>query len=207
MHEMGYCDGVLDAVEDRAAGRPVARIGVRVGSLHRIVPDAFEQSFQMMAAGGVADGAATEVTIVPARGIATPAAREFTTTDPPVACPPCGELRGPRRGRRRAGPGMGRVPRRTEAEMCLAIPGEVVELLPGNGDQLALVDVVGVKRKINIGLLEDDPVVPGDWVLIHVGFAMSKVDEKEAAEALRMLELMGQAFTDELQAVAESRIE
>jgi hydrogenase expression/formation protein HypC len=91
--------------------------------------------------------------------------------------------------------------------MCLAIPGEVVELLPGNGDQLAMVEVVGVKRRINIGLLEDDRVVPGDWVLIHVGFAMSKVDEREAAEALRMLELMGQAFADELQAVAESRIE
>jgi hydrogenase expression/formation protein HypC len=91
--------------------------------------------------------------------------------------------------------------------MCLAIPGEVVELLPGNGDQLALVDVVGVKRRINIGLMEDDPVVPGDWVLIHVGFAMSKVDQNEAAEALRMLELMGQAFTDELQAVTESSIE
>jgi hydrogenase expression/formation protein HypC len=91
--------------------------------------------------------------------------------------------------------------------MCLAIPGEVVELLPGNGDQLALVDVVGVKRRINIGLMEDDPVVPGDWVLIHVGFAMSKVDQKEAAEALRMLELMGQAFADEVAAVAESSIE
>jgi hydrogenase expression/formation protein HypC len=69
------------------------------------------------------------------------------------------------------------------------------------------VDVVGVKRRINVGLMEDDPVVPGDWVLIHVGFAMSKVDEREAAEALRMLELMGQAFTDELQAVTESSIE
>jgi hydrogenase expression/formation protein HypC len=91
--------------------------------------------------------------------------------------------------------------------MCLAIPGEVVELLPGDGDQLALVDVVGVKRRINVGLMEDDPVVPGDWVLIHVGFAMSKVDQEEAAEALRMLELMGQAFTDELQAVTESSIE
>ena len=91
--------------------------------------------------------------------------------------------------------------------MCLAIPGEVVELLPGNDDQLALVDVVGVKRRINVGLLEGERLVPGDWVLIHVGFAMSKVDEQEAAEALRMLELMGQAFTDELRAVAESRIE
>ncbi len=91
--------------------------------------------------------------------------------------------------------------------MCLAIPGRVVELLPGNGDQLALVDVVGVKRKINIGLLEGVPLQVGDHVLIHVGFAMSKVDEREAAEALAMLELMGQAFTDELQAVSESSIE
>lgn len=90
--------------------------------------------------------------------------------------------------------------------MCLAIPGEIVELLPGNNDQLALVDVVGVKRKINIGLLEDPPE-PGNWVLIHVGFAMSVVDEKEAAEALSMLEMMGSTFTEELQAVAESSIE
>lgn len=91
--------------------------------------------------------------------------------------------------------------------MCLAIPGQVVEFLPGNNDQLALVDVVGVKRKINIGLLEDTPLQIGDYVLIHVGFAMSKVDEKEAAEALSMLEMMGETFTEELQAVAESSIE
>ncbi|MEP7053759.1 MAG: HypC/HybG/HupF family hydrogenase formation chaperone [Actinomycetota bacterium] len=91
--------------------------------------------------------------------------------------------------------------------MCLAIPGEVVEFLPDTGGQLAMVDVVGVKRRINIGLLEDVPLDVGDWVLIHVGFAMSKVDEREAAEALSMLEMMGQTFTDELQAVAESSIE
>jgi hydrogenase expression/formation protein HypC len=91
--------------------------------------------------------------------------------------------------------------------MCLAIPGEVVEVLEGNEGQLAMVDVVGVKRRINIGLLEDDPVVAGDWVLIHVGFAMSKVDEAEAAQALSMLEMMGKDFADELQAVADSRIE
>jgi hydrogenase expression/formation protein HypC len=90
--------------------------------------------------------------------------------------------------------------------MCLAIPGEIVQMVAGSNDQLALVDVVGVKRKINIGLL-DDGVVPGEWVLIHVGFAMSKVDEKEAAEALSMLEMMGETFTEELQAVAESSIE
>ena len=91
--------------------------------------------------------------------------------------------------------------------MCLAIPGQVVEFLEGNNDQLALVDVVGVKRKINVGLMEGTPLQIGDYVLIHVGFAMSKVDEREAAEALSMLELMGQSFTDELQAVAESSIE
>jgi len=77
--------------------------------------------------------------------------------------------------------------------MCMAIPGEVVELLPGSGDQLAMVDVAGVTRPINIGLLDGQPLAPGDWVLIHVGFAMSKVDEQEAVEALRMLELMGRS--------------
>jgi hydrogenase expression/formation protein HypC len=91
--------------------------------------------------------------------------------------------------------------------MCLAIPGEIVDWVPDTHGQLALVDVVGVKRRINIGLLEPGEVDIGDWILIHVGFAMSKVDEHEAAEALRMLELMGQAFTDELDAVAASSIE
>jgi hydrogenase expression/formation protein HypC len=98
--------------------------------------------------------------------------------------------------------------------MCLAIPGEVVELpgcrdstAPPGADQLALVDVLGVRRRINIGLLEDGGLEPGDWILIHVGFAMSKIDEKEAAEALAMLEMMGQAFRDELDAVAGSSIE
>jgi hydrogenase expression/formation protein HypC len=91
--------------------------------------------------------------------------------------------------------------------MCLAIPGEVVGFVPDTNDQLALVDVVGVRRRINIGLLDPGEVDIGDWILIHVGFAMSKVDEKEAAEALSMLEMMGQAFTDELAAVAASSIE
>jgi hydrogenase expression/formation protein HypC len=91
--------------------------------------------------------------------------------------------------------------------MCLAIPGEIVSFVDGTNDQLAVVDVVGVKRRINIGLLEPGEVGVGDWILIHVGFAMSKVDEKEAAEALAMLEMMGQAFTDELEAVAAASIE
>jgi hydrogenase expression/formation protein HypC len=90
--------------------------------------------------------------------------------------------------------------------MCLGIPGEVVEFLPDHPD-LARVDVSGVKRVINIGLLADDPPAAGDWVLIHVGFALSKIDEAEAAAALEFLEGIGQAYADELAALAQSQIE
>ena len=90
--------------------------------------------------------------------------------------------------------------------MCLGIPGEVVELYADRAD-LAMVDVSGVRRAINIGLLEGEDVRPGDWVLIHVGFALSKIDEAEAAAALAFLEGIGQAYDDELAALADSRIE
>jgi hydrogenase expression/formation protein HypC len=91
--------------------------------------------------------------------------------------------------------------------MCLGIPGEVVELYPDRPD-LAKVDVSGVRRAINIGLLEgDDRPVVGDWILIHVGFALSKIDEEEAAAALAFLAGIGQAYDDELAALAGSLIE
>jgi hydrogenase expression/formation protein HypC len=90
--------------------------------------------------------------------------------------------------------------------MCLGIPGEVIEILPDRPD-LAKVDVSGVKRAINIGLLENERVEAGDWVLIHVGFAMSKIDEDEAKAALEFLEGVGQAYRDELNALRDSRIE
>ena len=90
--------------------------------------------------------------------------------------------------------------------MCLGIPGEVVEFLPDQPD-LARVDVSGVRLVINVGLLADDLPEPGEWVLIHVGFALSKIDEGEAAAALEFLESIGQAYADELAALAESRIE
>jgi len=83
--------------------------------------------------------------------------------------------------------------------MCLGIPGQLVELMESH-EHLARVDVSGVTRVINIGLLEDEPVQPGDWVLIHVGFAMSKIDEEEANLALGSLQMMGQAYDDELEA-------
>jgi hydrogenase expression/formation protein HypC len=78
--------------------------------------------------------------------------------------------------------------------MCLAIPGKIVELLPENEIQkLAVVDVVGVRRRVDLGLLEDDPPVVGDWVLIHVGFAMSKISEEEAIEQMNILAILGEA--------------
>jgi hydrogenase expression/formation protein HypC len=89
--------------------------------------------------------------------------------------------------------------------MCLGIPGQLVEFLASH-EHLARVDVAGVTRIINIGLLEDEPLAPGDWVLIHVGFAMSKIDEEEANLALASLKLMGQAYGDELEAFWSSRI-
>jgi hydrogenase expression/formation protein HypC len=90
--------------------------------------------------------------------------------------------------------------------MCLGIPGEVVEVLDDRPD-LAKVDVSGVRRAINIGLLSDEKLEPGDWVLIHVGFALSKIDEQEAKAALDFLEGIGQAYADELAALADSKIE
>jgi hydrogenase expression/formation protein HypC len=90
--------------------------------------------------------------------------------------------------------------------MCLGIPGEVIEIHPGQPD-LAKVDVSGVKRMVNIGLLADDPPVPGEWVLIHVGFALSKIDEREAASAMEFLEGIGKAYDDEIAALRESMIE
>jgi hydrogenase expression/formation protein HypC len=88
--------------------------------------------------------------------------------------------------------------------MCLAIPGRVIEVVdPEN--RIASVDVAGVRRNVNVGLLDD--VGPGDWVLIHVGFAMSQVDEAEAIETRRMLEALGTSYEQELEDLKGSVIE
>jgi hydrogenase expression/formation protein HypC len=76
--------------------------------------------------------------------------------------------------------------------MCLAIPGKIIELLDEDRD-LAVVDILGVRRKVDLGLLQDDPPVTGDWVLIHVGFAMSKISQVNAIEQLRMLTELGES--------------
>jgi len=91
--------------------------------------------------------------------------------------------------------------------MCLGIPGQVVEIVD-EARHVAKVDVGGVKRNVNVGLLAGtrEGVEQGDWVLIHVGFALSKIDEEEAASTLRFLEGLGQAYEDELQQLKESDI-
>jgi hydrogenase expression/formation protein HypC len=75
--------------------------------------------------------------------------------------------------------------------MCLAIPGRIVEIVDED-NSIAKVEVGGVKRNINIGMLGKEEARVGDYVLIHVGFAMSKVDEKEAEETLRVLKEIGE---------------
>lgn len=74
--------------------------------------------------------------------------------------------------------------------MCLAIPGKIVEIIDED-NRLAKVEVGGVKRSVNIGMLEKEDARVGDYVLIHVGFAMSKVNETEAEETLRLLKELG----------------
>lgn len=79
-----------------------------------------------------------------------------------------------------------------ECRMCLAIPGKIIEISPENPDS-ALVEVMSVRRRVDLGLLQDDPPRPGDWVLIHVGFAMSKISEQDACDQMQTLRMLGEA--------------
>ena len=92
--------------------------------------------------------------------------------------------------------------------MCLAIPGQILEIVD-EPNRLARVDVAGVQRNVNVGLLdgEDGGAGPGDWVLIHVGFALSKVDEEEALATRRLHEQMGAEYEQELEELKASLIE
>ncbi len=92
MHELSYCEGVLEAVERRAGGREVAAIGVRIGAIHRVVAGAFQQSFQIAAMDGPAAGAVTTVVVVPVHGHCMDCREDFSSADPSPACPSCGSL-------------------------------------------------------------------------------------------------------------------
>jgi hydrogenase expression/formation protein HypC len=87
--------------------------------------------------------------------------------------------------------------------MCLGIPGLVTEL-DAEGGPLASVDVAGAKRLVNVALLAEEDLKVGDWVLIHVGFALARLDEDEARRTLEMLAGMASAYADELAAMATS---
>jgi hydrogenase expression/formation protein HypC len=89
--------------------------------------------------------------------------------------------------------------------MCLGIPGRVVEIVDA-GNHLAKVDVNGIKRTISVRLLAKDNLLVGDWVLVHVGFAMAKIDQHEADLTLEAVKQMGQSYTDEVIAFTSSAI-
>ena len=84
--------------------------------------------------------------------------------------------------------------------MCLAIPGKILEVF-SESDRTALVDVAGVRRRVNLGLIEEEKPAPGDWILIHVGFALSKISAQDAVDQMRMLRVLGedQAAMEEVQ--------
>lgn len=90
--------------------------------------------------------------------------------------------------------------------MCLGVPGQIVEFLDAT-HHLARAEISGVRRAINVGLLVPDGLAVGDWVLIHVGFALSKIDEDEARRTLDFLEQLGSDFAEEMVLIRESRIE
>ena len=90
--------------------------------------------------------------------------------------------------------------------MCLGIPGQIVAMVDV-ANSIAKVDVSGVKRNVNVALVRPEGIGPGDWVLIHVGFAMSKIDEHEARETIRILQQMDEVYTDELKMLHASQIE
>jgi hydrogenase expression/formation protein HypC len=90
-----------------------------------------------------------------------------------------------------------------EKKMCLGIPGAIVAL---HDDDYATVSVNGVERPISISLLAEEGVGIGDWVLVHVGFALSKIDEQEAALTLDQIKKLGAAWTDEMEAFQSTAI-
>lgn len=89
--------------------------------------------------------------------------------------------------------------------MCLGIPGQIVNILDADR-HFATVDVSGVRRVISIQLFSEQDLVVGDWVLIHVGFAMAKIDEAEAKLTLEQVEMMGREFVNEMDAFRSSQI-
>lgn len=83
--------------------------------------------------------------------------------------------------------------------MCVGIPAQVVEL-GSSGSHTAIVDVEGAQREINTVMVDDEGLAVGEWVLLHVGFAMSKIDAAEAAETLAFMRELGSVYDEEIEA-------
>jgi len=90
MHELGLCSSIVDAIERRAGERSVARVRVRVGRLHHVHPEAFDQSFAIAAMGTVAEDAAAELVLLPVRAQCTECTETWEALEIPLACPTCG---------------------------------------------------------------------------------------------------------------------
>lgn len=88
--------------------------------------------------------------------------------------------------------------------MCLGIPGQIISIVD-EVFQVASVEIGGVRRGVSLALVAEEGVAPGDWVLVHVGFAMSKMNEQEAQETLHLLKEMGAAYADELHLLQENQ--
>jgi hydrogenase expression/formation protein HypC len=89
--------------------------------------------------------------------------------------------------------------------MCLGIPGQIVEFVDEPND-IAKIEVSGVRRNVSVALVRPDGIAPGDWVLVHVGFAMSKIDEQEAQETLELLRQLGDAYESEMEMLVTTDI-
>ena len=90
--------------------------------------------------------------------------------------------------------------------MCLGIPGQIISFVDQN-NHIAKVDVSGVRRNINVGLIAPEGIDIGDWVLIHVGFALSKIDEQEANRTFQFLRQLGEQYDEELEELMKSGID
>jgi hydrogenase nickel incorporation protein HypA/HybF len=92
VHELGLCESIVERVEQRAGDRAVARVRVRVGRLHHVHPDAFDQSFSMAAAGGVAEDAVADLVLVPVRAHCRACGEDIEADELVVACSACGSV-------------------------------------------------------------------------------------------------------------------
>lgn len=92
MHELGLCTSIVDAIERRAGERPVTHVRVRVGKLHHVHPEAFEQSFMIAAMGTVAQDAAAELILLPVRAGCSSCDASWDCDEVPVVCPACGSM-------------------------------------------------------------------------------------------------------------------